>query len=124
MEIAEKIMVACLLISEGADDETVSEFISVLSDGVEAGEEDAITLFNQLMERMEGDVQKGYFGDVIRLMKSKIKLDESYRKFGMAITGMEKVMKILDENPKNDFAAKIMVQRALDAIAQTCKKVN
>jgi hypothetical protein len=31
---------------------------------------------------------------------------------------MEKVMKILNGIPKNDFAAKVMMQRALSAIEQ------
>ena len=118
MEVAQKVMIACLLMSEGADDKTLAEFISVLEAGIEAGEGDSIALFNELMARMDGPLPEGYVGEVIGLMKAKMKLDESCRKFGLAISGMEKVLKILDGKPKNDFAAKIMMQRALSAIEQ------
>jgi hypothetical protein len=67
---------------------------------------------------MERPLPEGYAGEVIGLMKAKLKLDESCRKFGLAISGMEKVMKILNGIPKNDFAAKVMMQRALSAIEQ------
>jgi len=116
MEVAQKVMIACLLMSDGADDKTLAEFISVLEAGVEAGESDAVTLFDGLMERMNGPLPDGFAGEIIRLMKAKMKLDESHHKFGMSISGMEKVLKILDSKPKNDFSAKIMMQRALSAI--------
>lgn len=118
MEVAHKVMIACLLMSEGADDKKLSEFISVLEAGIDAGEEDSIALFDALMARMERPLPEGYAGEVIVLMKAKLKLDESCRKFGIAISGMEKVIKILNGIPKNDFAAKIVMQRALSAIDQ------
>lgn len=118
MEVAHKVMIACLLMSEGADDFRVREFISVLEAGIDASEDDAIELFNALIARMDKPLPQGYAGEVIGLMKAKLQLDESCRKFGLAISGMEKVMKILDGIPKNDFAAKVMMQRALSAIGQ------
>lgn len=118
MEVAQKIMIACLLMSEGADDTSVKEFISVLEQGVELQEQDSIDLFSALMTRMDGELPEGSAGEIIRLMKAKIQLDETCRKFGLALSGLEKVMKILDGKPKNDFAAKIMIRRALGTIEE------
>lgn len=116
MEVAQKIMIACLLMSEGADDASVKEFVSVLERGISSEEQDSIDLFNALMKRMEGELPLGSAGEIIRLMKAKLQLDETCKKFGLALSGLEKVVRILDGKPQNDFAAKVMMRRALGAI--------
>lgn len=116
MDAAEKVMIACLLLSEGGEDEAVREFIAAVESGMELGERDSLEMHRALMARMEGQLPAGPAGTVIRLMKAKREHDEVCRKFGMAASGLSKALSILQQPVSGDLAAKILVTRAMAAL--------
>lgn len=117
MKVAEKIMIAFLLISEGADEQDVSEFLEALSEGIAKQESDAIIIYGGIMKRLDSDLP-GMTGAVVRLMKAKIHLDETFRRFGLAMSGMNKVVTILQSSPQSDMASKIILKKALNSISE------
>lgn len=118
MDAAEKVMIACLLLSEGAEDDAVRGFISALEEGLALGEQDSIEMRHRLLERMKGPLPDGPAGAVIRLMKAKLEHDAICRKFGMAASGLTKALRVLSSPAQSDFAARILVSRALSAISE------
>lgn len=116
MEAAEKVMIACLLLSEGGDDEDVRGFIAAIEEGLERGEKDAVEMRRKLIERMDGPLPQGAAGAIIRLMKAKIEHDAICRRFGVAAGGLAKALCILAQPASGDLAARILVQRAMTAI--------
>lgn len=124
MEASEKIMIACLLISEGGDEDSIREFISALEEGVALGEPDALDLHRRLMSRMDGPMPSGAAGAVIRLMKAKRDHDQVRRRYGMAVEGLSKAISILGQPVKGDLSARILVARAMAAVAETRQAVS
>jgi len=124
METSEKVMIACLLISEGGEEDAVREFISVLEEGISLGERDAVDLHAKLMRRMDGPLPDGPAGAVIRLMKAKRDHDAVRRRYGMAVEGLSKALSILSQPIKGDLSARIMVTRAMSAIGEVREAVG
>jgi len=118
MEAAEKVMIACLLLSEGAEDEAVRGFIAALEEGISLGEHDSLDMKAALMARMEGPLPDGAAGSVIRLMKAKLEHDEVCRKFGVAAGGLAKALSVLQQPADTPLAARILVNRALAALGE------
>lgn len=124
METSEKVMIACLLISEGGEEDAVKEFISVLDEGMALGELDAVDLHSRLMKRMDGPLPSGAAGAVIRLMKAKREHDAVRRRYGMAVGGLSKALSILNQPVKGDLGARILVGKAMAVIGETREAVG
>lgn len=124
MQTAHKIMIASLLFSEGAQVDDVNEFLDRLAKGLEKNEEDAILIFETFMRRVEGDLPDGPAGEVIRVMKAKVHLDDNCRRFGIAVSGMKKVLELLNSNPKSELAAKVILKQVTDVVAREKEQLN
>lgn len=118
MEAAEKVMIACLLLSEGADEEGVRGLIEALEEGIRLGEKDSVDLKAALLARMDGPLPEGPAGTVIRLMKAKLEHDEVCRRFGIVAGGLSKAVRLLQQPAGTPLAARILVKRALAALGE------
>lgn len=118
MDSTEKVMVACLLLSEGGNDGEVREFIAALEEGIELGEKDSVDMHRALMERLAGSVPDGPAGAVIRLMKAKREHDESCRKFGMMTSGIAKALQLLEHPAGSGLAAKVLAARVMALLGE------
>lgn len=112
MDITEKVMAACLFLSEVDDEAAVMEFMSALESGVANSEADALTLLCSIRQRLEtGPIPAGVLGDIILVMKSKQKLDRLYDQMMMATTRLKTISALLSGRVETNLQAKIMVKK-------------
>lgn len=114
MLAAQKVMIATLLIANGAEQSDISEFIEALEVDLRNEDRVAKAVFDDLMSKMNGDLPKGPAGDIIRLMKAKIDFDKNQKRFGIAVTGLKKALSILENSPRNNLAAKVLISKVLE----------
>lgn len=118
MDAAEKVMIACLLLSEGAQDEAVRGFMEALEEGIRLGEQDSLEMRAAFLERLRGPLPAGPAGSVIRLMRAKIEHDEVCRRFGIVAGGLSKALDVLQQPAGTPLAARILVKRVLAALGE------
>jgi hypothetical protein len=112
MEITEKVMAACLFLSEVDDEAAVLEFISALEDGVSNSEADALALLSSIRQRLEaGPLPVGVLGDVILVMKSKQRLDRLYDQMLMTTSKLKTISGLLSGRVETNLQSKIMVKK-------------
>lgn len=113
---AERVIVSCLLLDEGADPGHVREFVSALSDGVEAGESDSASMLAAFMERAASRPPSGAAGDVIRVMRAVISLEATFSRFGMACEGLKTAAEAITARPgARGLAARVLLEKATAA---------
>jgi hypothetical protein len=112
MEITEKVMAACLFLSEVDDEAAVMEFIYALETGVSSSEADALVLLSSIRKRLEaGPLPVGVLGDVILVMKSKQRLDRLYDQMLMTTSKLKTISGLLSGRVESNLQAKIMVKK-------------
>ena len=119
MKQTERIMVACLFIYEGHEQETVSELISVLEEDQAAGDKTARLIVEELIERcVKTPRLPGIYGDIISLMISKRRLDDVYEQMEMRVQQIADVANLLSSRTDSTLAAKIVLKQLNAVIAK------
>lgn len=112
MKQTERIMVACLFLYEGHEQETVSELIAVLEEDQAAGDVTASVIVKELIGRcVQAPRLPGIYGDIISLMISKRRLDDLYEQMDMRVQQIADVAKLLSSRTDNTLAAKIVIKQ-------------
>jgi hypothetical protein len=117
MDKADKAIIAAWLLSKDADVQAASDFVIALDQGVRLGEEDAIQMHKSVLARIEHEDVPGEYGDFIRVIKASGNLMAASERLEKAVNGFRKAQQILEAEPKNDLAAKILVHQALKAVS-------
>lgn len=118
MDKAEKAIIAAWLLSKNADVQATADFVIALSQGIELGEKDAIQMHKSMLARIDHEDVPGEYGEFIRVVKASGNLIAASEKLQRAVDGFKKAQEILEAEPKNDLAAKILVHQALKAISE------
>jgi hypothetical protein len=112
MDVTEKIMAVCLFLDEVDDETAVLEFIAALESGIDAGEVDALAFLEGVRQRVAtGPLPTGVLGDIIRLMKSKQRLDHLFARMEMQTAIIRSISSLLSGRADNTLQAKITVKK-------------
>jgi hypothetical protein len=112
MDVTEKIMAVCLFLDEVDDETAVLEFIAALESGIDAGEVDALAFLEGVRQRVAtGPLPTGVLGDIIRLMKSKQRLDQLFARMEMQTAIIRSISSLLSGRADNTLQAKITVKK-------------
>ncbi|TLX16295.1 hypothetical protein [Rhizobium sp. MHM7A] len=121
MKQTERIMVACLFLYEGHEQETVSKLISVLEEDLAAGDPTATVIVKELIDRcLTSPRLPGIYGDIISLMISKRRLDDLYEQMDMRVQQIVDIAKLLSSRTDSTLAAKIVLKQ-INAVIATCE---
>lgn len=121
MKQTERIMVACLFLHEGHEQETVSKLIKALDEDLAAGDQTAVVIVNELINKCVLSPRlPGIYGDVISLMISKRRLDDLYEKMEMRTQQIVDIAKLLSSRADTTLAAKIVL-RQINAVLAACE---
>lgn len=117
MKQTEKIMVACLFLSEGYEPEHVRQFICALEEDLASGDEEASSIVAAALDRCT-QLKRNHdiFGDVIALMMSKRRLDELYARLDMQLVQVTDICKLLSNRTDTSLAAKIVLKQLHQAV--------
>jgi hypothetical protein len=121
MKQTERIMVACLFLYEGHEQDAVSKLISVLEEDLHAGDATATAIVKELIGRCEMSPRlPGIYGDIISVMLSKRRLDALYEKMDMRVQQVADVAKLLSSRTDSTVAAKIVLKQ-INSVIATCE---
>jgi septation ring formation regulator EzrA len=119
MKQTERIMVACLFLYEGHEQDSVSNLIAVLEEDLAAGDPTAAVIVKELIDRcVKSPRLPGIFGDIISLMISKRRLDDLYEQMDMRVQQIADVAKLLSSRTDSTLAAKIVLKQLNTVIAK------
>lgn len=116
MNCAEKVIIACFLLVEGAEQEGISAFVTAVEAGCALGEPDAFELREAFLLRARMDLPDGDMGGIIRMMLAKIELDVIYRDYDLRISNMREIERLVASAPQNEIAARVIVRKVQDVI--------
>lgn len=121
MKQTERIMVACLFLYEGHEQETVSKLINVLEEDLAAGDPTATAIVKELIDRcLTSPRLPGIYGDIISLMISKRRLDDLYEQMDMRVQQIVDIAKLLSSRTDSTLAAKIVLKQ-INTVIATCE---
>lgn len=121
MKQTERIMVACLFLYEGHEQETVSKLIGALEEDLAAGDPTATVIVKELIDRcLTSPRLPGIYGDIISLMISKRRLDDLYEQMDMRVQQIVDIAKLLSSRTDSTLAAKIVLKQ-INAVITTCE---
>jgi hypothetical protein len=118
MKQTEKIMVACLFLYEGHEQEAVIQLIEVLEADLAVGDRTATAIVKELIDRCLTDPKlPGIYGDIISLMIFKRRLDDLYEQMDIRVQQIVDIAKLLSSRTENTLAAKIVLKQINAVIA-------
>ena len=121
MKQTERIMVACLFLYEGHEQENVSKLVKVLEEDLSAGDKTAAVIVDELVGRcLSSPRLPGIYGDIISLMISKRRLDDLYEEMDMRVQQVVDITKLLSSRTDNTLAAKTVLKQ-INSVIATCE---